>query len=263
MMPIDRISKNPSIQIRALTGYAGILKIFWIHLIHWILKIIEMNLDHIEILTNELKKTKDFYENILKLPIIEDDSKSISLKIGSSTLKFVKNSEKSRPIYHFAFNIPENKLNEVIKWCANRSIELIEENDAIVIADFEEWNANAVYFFDNNGNILEFIARHDLNNSTTEPFNSRQILNISEIGIVSNKPVEFGQQLIEEYGLSLFKRNKDDNSGMFTAIGDDNGLLIIVKTNRNWYPTEIPAKTNWTKIRLTNSGQNYTIEIKE
>ena len=128
-----------------------------------------------------------------------------------------------------------------------------------MIAEFETWNANAVYFYDNNNNLLEFIARKDLNNSETEIFNSKQILNISEIGIVKKNPLEFGNQLIEKYGLNLFEKNQ--NSEMFTAIGDDNGILIIVKANRNWYPTEIPAKSNWTKIGLTNKDKSITIEV--
>lgn len=219
-----------------------------------------MNIDNIEISTTELDATKDFYENILNLPIIESDSKSISIKIGSSILKFVKSIEKRTSIYHLAFNIPENKLSEVIKWCKNR-VELIKKEDAVLVADFETWNANAVYFYDNNKNLLEFISRKDLNNSETEIFNSKQILNISEIGIVKENPLEFGNLLIEKFGLNLFKKNQ--NSELFTAIGDDNGLLIIVKANRNWYPTEIPAKSNWTKIKLTNNDQSSIIEIKE
>ncbi|MNU87903.1 Glyoxalase-like domain protein [compost metagenome] len=217
-----------------------------------------MKLDHIEILTNELEATKDFYEKILELPITEYDSKSVSIKIGGSTLTFVENIEKSNPIYHVAFNIPQNKLNEVMEWCENR-IELIKKEDAVLVAEFESWNANAVYFYDNNGNLLEFIARKDLPNSEAEAFSSKQILNISEIGIVKENPLDFGNQLIEEYGLHLFDKNQ--NSELFTAIGDDNGLLIIVRANRNWYPTEIPAKSYWTKIGLTNNEQSNLIEI--
>ncbi|MFD2033809.1 VOC family protein [Belliella marina] len=219
-----------------------------------------MNLNNIEILTKELKSTKDFYGNVLNLPVTECDSKSISIKIGLSTLKFVESLKKAKPIYHLAFNIPENKLNEVIKWCQNR-IELIKKEDAVLITKFETWNANAIYFYDNNDNLLEFIARKDLNNSETETFSSKQILNISEIGIVMDNPLEFGNQLIQKYELNLFEKNQ--NNEIFTAIGDDNGLLIIVKTNRNWYPTETPAKSNWTKIELSNKNQNNTIEINE
>ena len=220
----------------------------------------KMNLDTIEILTKELKATKDFYKNVLQLPVTECDHKSISIKIGLSTLKFVESLEKDKPIYHFAFNIPENKLSEAIEWCANR-IELIKKEEAVLITEFEAWNANAVYFYDNNGNILEFIARKELDNSETKTFSSKHLLNISEIGIVMDHPLEFGNQLIQNYGLNLFEKNHI--SELFTAIGDDNGLLIIVKTNRNWYPTDTAAKSNWTKIELSNKNQSHIIEIKE
>jgi len=219
-----------------------------------------MNLDHIEILTNDLKATKDFYENVLKLPVAEHDAQSVRIRIGSSTLEFVENVKESDPIYHLAFNIPENKLDEAVKWCADR-IELIKEEEGILIAAFENWNANAVYFHDNNGNLLEFIARKGLDNPETETFSSRQILNISEIGIVKENPLEFGNELIGNYGLGLFEKNQ--NSEVFTAIGDDNGLLIIVKAKRNWYPTALPAESHWTRIGLTNLGQHNTIEITE
>lgn len=219
-----------------------------------------MNLDNIEILTTELKATKYFYEKVLGLPVTKCNSKSISIKVGLSTLKFIESLKKEKPIYHLAFNIPENKLSEVINWCEDR-IELIKKEDAVLITEFEPWNANALYFYDNNDNLLEFIARKDLNNSEKETFSSKQILNISEIGIVTDNPLGFANQLVQNYGLSLFEKNQ--NSEIFTAIGDDNGLLVIVKTNRNWYPTQTPAKRNWTKIGLSNNKQSNTIEINE
>jgi hypothetical protein len=148
----------------------------------------------------------------------------------------------------------------VIKWCENR-IELIKKEDDVLITKFESWNANAVYFYDNNDNLLEFIARKGINNFETETFSNEQILNISEIGIVKDNPLEFGNQLIQKYGLNLFEKNQ--NSEIFTAIGDESGLLIIVKTDRNWYPTETPAKSYWTKLGLSNKDQSNTIEIDQ
>lgn len=90
------------------------------------------------------------------------------------------------------------------------------------------------------------------NNSETETFSSEQILNNNEIGIVKDNLLEFGDQLIQKHGLNFFEKNQ--NSEIFTAIGDENRLLVIVKTNRNLYPTEIPSKSNWTKIGLSNKN---------
>ena len=126
-----------------------------------------------------------------------------------------------------------------------------------MITNFEAWNANAVYFYDNNGNLLEFISRHDLENASTENFSSKSILNISEIGIVTENPLELGNRLIEKHTLEFFSKN--NNIEVFSALGDDEGLLIIVKPNRNWYPTQTPSQSNPTEIRILNNENIFEL----
>ncbi|MDE1205892.1 VOC family protein [Tenacibaculum larymnensis] len=219
-----------------------------------------MTLNEIEIKTTDIKPVKAFYKNIMELPTTQSDDQSIRIKIGTSYLKFIEDSEKNLPAYHLAFNIPKNKLQEAIKWSTNK-FEFVKKENEVLITNFENWNANSVYFFDVVGNVLEFIARHDLDNTATEQFNSNQILNISEFGIVKDRPDVYGKHLIDTYGLSLFEKNH--NSEIFTVLGDDNGLLIIVKTNRNWYPTETPSKASWANIKLSNSGTETILKIRE
>ena len=215
-----------------------------------------MKLAHIQIQTNNIEQTTAFYQDILELPIIEKDSDSVSVQAGNSVLEFVENP-LFKSIYHFAFNIPENKLEEAIEWCKNK-VGLILIKDQNVITNFENWNAHAVYFYDNNGNLLEFIARHDLNNAQSEKFSSKSILNISEIGIVNENPLELGKELIAKHNLEFFSKN--DNSELFAAVGDDEGLLIMVQPNRNWYPTQTPSESNKTEVRIENNGA--LIELK-
>ncbi|MBF4464155.1 VOC family protein [Flavobacterium sp. LC2016-12] len=216
-----------------------------------------MKLQQIQIQTNNIQDTETFYNDILGLKILEKKSDSLTIQAGSSILKFIENPEFDS-IYHFAFNIPENKLEEAIQWCADK-VDLIIIQDKRIIANFETWNANAVYFYDNNGNLLEFIARHDLDNFQIKEFSSKSILNISEIGIIDENPMELGAELIEEYGLFFFAKNY--NSENFAAIGDDEGLLIIVKPYRNWYPTEIPSKSNKIDLRIENKGAKIELSF--
>ena len=216
-----------------------------------------MKLEYIQLQTKNIKETELFYKDILELKILEKRSDSVGIQAGSSVLKFIENPEFDS-IYHFAFNIPENKLEEAIKWCAEK-VDLIHIQDKRIIANFETWNSNAVYFYDNNGNLLEFIARHDLDNFQIKEFTSRSILSISEIGIVHDNPMELGAQLIESYDLMFFEKNF--NSETFAAIGDDEGLLIIVKPNRNWYPTQTPSKSNKTEIIIENRGVQIELDF--
>ncbi|OXA90440.1 VOC family protein [Flavobacterium hercynium] len=217
-----------------------------------------MKLEHIQIQTNDIQKTADFYSNVLELQILEQNSKSVTIQAGASILKFTENTQFDST-YHFAFNIPENKLKEAIQWCQNK-VGLLLIEDQSVVATFENWNANAVYFYDNNKNLLEFIARNDLNNSSTAIFNSKLILNISEIGIVDENPFQLGQKLNTKHGLDFFTKNQ--NSEFFSALGDDEGLLIIVQPKRNWYPTQIPSESNPTEIRIQNNNEVATLIFK-
>ncbi|MDN3673286.1 VOC family protein [Flavobacterium branchiarum] len=216
-----------------------------------------MKLQHIQIQTNDIPKTIAFYTQTLGFQILKNDSTTVSFQIGISVLEFIED-KNFNSIYHLAFNIPNNKLDEAIKWCRNK-VDLICIEDENVITRFETWNANAVYFYDNSGNLLEFIARHDLINSETKSFDTKSILSISEIGIVHESPLVLGQDLINKYQLNFFSKNA--NSEAFTAIGDDEGLLIIVKPNRNWYPTQTPSESNKTAIRLENNDRIAQLEF--
>jgi catechol-2,3-dioxygenase len=205
-----------------------------------------MKILEIEIQTDNIIDTETFYKETLGLKLFNKSNDSISFIVGKSILTFIK-SENIQPKYHFAFNIPNNKLEDAINWAESR-IKLIENEENNVIANFESWNANAIYFYDNNNNILEFIARHDLKNATDRPFDTSIIESISEIGIVTEKPLEIAENLIETNDLYYF--SKSSKSESFVALGDDNGLFIIVETNRKWYPTEQKAEKHYSKVKI-------------
>ena len=209
-----------------------------------------MKILEIEIQTDNIKETETFYSEILGLQLVNKNQNSISFKAGQSKLTFIK-SDNINPKYHFAFNIPNNKLEEAILWAKSR-LSLIENDENGIIANFESWNANAIYFYDNNNNIVEFIARFDLENSTEKPFDISVIESISEIGIVTDKPLDLAETLIESYNLVYF--NKSTKSEKFAALGNDNGLFIIVETNRKWYPTEHKAERHFCRVNIEIDG---------
>jgi hypothetical protein len=127
------------------------------------------------------------------------------------------------------------------------------------VADFKDWYAQSVYFYDPAGNILELIARFDLDNKTDEPFSSSQFLSISETGLVF-KESELDNKtnkLLQQYQLSYF--DKQPPLPQFKAVGDDEGLFIIVPENRNWFPTSKPAGIFPMEIEFENKGKVYRI----
>src|SRR6478736_4263839 len=100
-----------------------------------------MNILEIEILTDNLVETKKFYAELLGFHATKKDKDSISFLAGHSILTFIQSHELN-PTYHFAFNIPNNKINEAVNWVSARC-DLIESSDYEIIANFESWNAKA------------------------------------------------------------------------------------------------------------------------
>lgn len=209
-----------------------------------------MKIVALELLTNDIDKTTAFYNKELGLRIIGSDQSSISFAAGSTKLTF-KSSENINPVYHFAFDIPHNKLHEAFDWM-EKKVEILEVVPPNKIADFHNWDAESFYFFDQNGNVVEFIARYCLDNVSEEEFNGSSIVSISEIGFVSNDVSQLCDELISKYNLPVFA--KQPKLDKFIVMGTDTGLFVLAGEGRNWYPTEKKCEPFWTKVFFENRG---------
>ena len=83
---------------------------------------------------------------------------------------------------------------------------------------FASWNAHACYFRDPAGNILEFIARHNLKNDRPGEFSARDILAASEIGVVVDDVPGLATDVDRQLGLRPFAGT---SAADFAALGDD------------------------------------------
>lgn len=198
-----------------------------------------MRLKELILQTKHLDELYQFYKTVLRLQVTQTNSTIISIKAGKTTLIFQQTNAATKPFYHFAFNIPSNKIEAAFLGLKTKVEVLWIEEYNSYIAEFTSWHARSVYFLDSAGNVLEFIARFDLQNETTKPFSSSQILNISEIGIVldTDKFDESINKIQRQFQLEYF--SKQQALPHFRALGNDEGLFIIVPQQRNWYPTNI------------------------
>jgi len=190
------------------------------------MKITELNL-----LTDDLSAQRRFYMEVLRLPGAMSGH-TLSLQAGSSKLSFKRTTDGSSGIYHFAFNIPENRFEEAKAWTSRR-VPLIKSATGEDSFYFETWNAHSVYFRDPANNILEFIARHNLMNGSERPFDEQSILCISEIGIAADDVKGTVQLLGTGLNAGVYDGAGSDT---FTAVGDEDGLFIVVKRGRIWFP---------------------------
>lgn len=189
-----------------------------------------MKIKELILYTSNLEVQFDFYSNILEFKVLTKTSEKCSFKVGKSVLAFIY-KEKAVP-YHFAFNIPSNKETESLSWLKERVGILPFEGNGIV--NFKSWNAKAVYFYDKDFNIVEFIARKNLNENDTADFSSASILNISEIGMPTSNIEATYNELNDLKEMAIYGGNFD----LFCAIGDEEGLFILVnKELKTWFPT--------------------------
>ena len=215
-----------------------------------------MVIQRLNLETSKPRELTEFYRDILGLPVNQDVD-DLRIIVRDSELLFKKSSRGDSPFYHFAFNIPCNKIEEAKSWLEQK-VELIWMEDyKSDIAEFVNWHARSVYFFDPAGNIVEFIARMDLKNDESEPFSQKQILSISEAGLVFPKDelLSNTESMIDDYQLNYF--DKQPPLPQFKALGDDEGLFIIVPANRNWYPTQKPSGIFPMEIDFLNDRLNY------
>ena len=217
-----------------------------------------MEITNVIFRTSSLPALITFYRNVLELPTAITSINKITIGIGSTELVF-EQVDGADPFYHFAINIPSNKIEEARAWLAQRTKLIWMEDYKSEVADFKNWHANSVYFFDPAGNILELIARFDLDNKSDAPFSSVQFLSVSEAGLVLREGEwdKTTNNLLQEYHLNYF--DKQPPLPQFEAIGDDEGLFIVVPEKRNWYPTSKPCGIFPMEVQFGNEGKEYTL----
>jgi hypothetical protein len=185
----------------------------------------------------DMSAMKAFYGKTLDLGISAERADRFTVEAGETKITFVNSPDTvdgRTPFYHFAFNIPENKILEALEWQRARTplLPIPEANRAAgyppEVVDYRHWNAHSIFFLDPAGNVVEYIARHDLKNGDTHPFGWSDILYASEIGLIVDDVAATVGSLTDMAAVSQYKGGSDQ----FAAMGDEYGLLLIMKRGR-------------------------------
>lgn len=207
-----------------------------------------------------LEKMKDFYHRLLGLPVVEDLPGKLSIAAGKTRLTFTPAKEGS-PFYHFAFNIPENKILAALDWQKERTpllpipAALRDSRFPDDVVDYNHWNAHSVFFFDPAENVVEYIARHDLKNSAKGPFTTNDILYASEIAFVVDDVAAACEKIKPAAGVEQYRGASDQ----FAALGDENGLLLVMKRGR-MISFEAPHKKNVTVFPISATVRGSALQ---
>lgn len=207
--------------------------------------------------TGEVDSIDVFYRGVLELET-QFGQNELRIQLPLTTLRFVSSAQTThRPYYHFAFNIPENKIEESLDWLKIRKISPVPDPSGHEIVDFKNWNAHSIYFMDPVGNVVEFIARHDLDNTAMGAFGSHSVLSVSEIGM----PVKNVRQAYDIAHSGLGVERYSGNHTTFCPTGSEEGLLIITGRDRNWFPTHKPSLPFPFRAELQHRNRRGTLDF--
>jgi D-alanyl-D-alanine carboxypeptidase len=178
---------------------------------------------------------RDFYGGELGLPVDGD-----AIAIGETRLRF--EVEESGAFYHFALLVPGDRFDAALAW-ARRRVELLGD-----VFEFENWDAEAVYFHDPAGSIVELIAHHGLEeNGCSGPFAADELVGFSELGIVGDRKALLRE--LETEGLELWSGTVDEPDRL-AFVGEKGRTLILAPPGRGWLPTDRPAESHRFEYRL-------------
>ncbi|KQR34986.1 MULTISPECIES: hypothetical protein [Curtobacterium] len=187
-----------------------------------------MDIRQVQLATRSLDDTARFYER-LGCPVEIVDA-AVRVVVGSSLLLFRELPEMTGAL-HLAITIPTGTFDAAKAWIAGLTTVLGADDQD----EFEgppNWNSRSVYFEGPDEQLLELIERRDLpadaDENTVVP-----LVSISEVG-VPVPDVLGAVDALRRAGLEPYANPPGES---FAAVGDADGLVILVSPDRRWFPT--------------------------
>ena len=201
-----------------------------------------MKFSELTLYTRNLKQQKRFYGEVLGFPCIEASENRIVFRAGWSRLVF-ESAKTCNPV-HYALLIPGDSFLAARDWLSERVEHLTYEGEEII--DFPNWNARSQYFYDEDRNIVEFIARRDVAGTLRGNFSADSITGIGEIGLPASDLEELYQTLNTLKTLPKYS----GDFRRFGAAGDPDGLFILVNPElKDWFPSGDPVHPAHLRVR--------------
>jgi len=231
------------------------------------LEILKLKID-----TKNFAESRIFWTENLGFEEVSSTASEFTVRVGSSLLTFkafpfIPQFPRS-PQYHFSLNIPSNQAENALEWLKNEGnkysdgpsnpVEIWEsEFTGAEIIRRDRYNAHSVFFKDPGGNVIELIARHNLNNQQEGIFNHSMILNISGVAIVTRDVKESAKRIRNTFDVI----EVPGTTSGFKPLGSENGLIVLVVPGRSWEPTDSQSAESWPMEITVRHPQPLEIQI--
>ena len=127
----------------------------------------------------------EFYGARLGVEQLEETGGRTVFRVGETRLAFVPDA--ARPFYHFALLVPGNRFGAALDWAGERTELLPDRQTGNTVFDFSNWDAQACYFHDPAGSIVELIAHRGVGETRAGgSFTAEELVGLSELGLVGD-----------------------------------------------------------------------------
>ncbi|PZF10134.1 VOC family protein [Curtobacterium sp. MCLR17_034] len=196
-----------------------------------------MDIRQVQLATRSLADTARFYERLgCSVEIVDATARIV---VGSTLLVFRELPEMTGAL-HLAITIPTGAFDAAKAWIAGLTTVLGTDDQD----EFEgppNWNSRSVYFEGPDQQLLELIERRDLESgarragdgSGTGTGTVVPLVSVSEVGI----PVPDVLGAVEALRRAGLEPYANPPGESFAAVGDVDGLVILVSPDRRWFPT--------------------------
>ncbi|MBT1670221.1 hypothetical protein KK092_12600 [Curtobacterium flaccumfaciens pv. flaccumfaciens] len=192
-----------------------------------------MDIRQVQLATRSLADTARFYERLgCSVEIVDT---TVRIVVGSTLLVFRELPEMTGAL-HLAITIPTGTFDAAKAWIAGLTTVLGTDDQD----EFEgppNWNSRSVYFEGPDQQLLELIERRDLESGARRVGVGTDagvpLVSVSEVG-VPVPDVLGAASALRRAGLEPYANPPAES---FAAVGDVDGLVILVSPDRRWFPT--------------------------
>lgn len=189
-----------------------------------------MRLRQLTLPVSDIAEVGAYFSKVLQLPVDGD-----AVQIGWTRLRLRAAGTDPVGGVHLAFNVPANRFAVATDWLLARAPLQRNASGQAHFTFGDAWASESIYFEGPDGLILELIGRRRLAASDrTGPFHGSELTCVSEVGL----PVADVPALHAQAEAALGLKPLSPPTPHFAALGDDEGLLIVVDATRAWFPEQ-------------------------
>jgi catechol 2,3-dioxygenase-like lactoylglutathione lyase family enzyme len=194
---------------------------------------------------SRLDAQERFYRDRLGLEVDRGPDR-VGVACGPARIEFV--AADGAPFTHFALLAPGNRFAEGCVWLGERVDLLPDPDTGQPVFDFEFWDAQACYFEDPAGNIVELIAHRGVEDSHRPGFAAGDLRGLSEVGLVTHDKPAAAAAVESTFGVPVWDGSADGPGLAFA--GRRARTLILAPPSRHWLPTQRAALACPTEVEL-------------